>query len=81
MLDNPNWHEIPVIASFDSKGKIKPLYLRINGERYKVLTCIDRGFEFTHLAYDITIENYGKAVPLTLGFWMDGCIWRYSTAP
>lgn len=27
---------VPVIASFDSEGHITPLYVRINGESYKV---------------------------------------------
>ena len=27
---------VPVIASFNDDGQIKPLYVGINGERYKV---------------------------------------------
>lgn len=27
---------VPVIASFDSEGCIKPLYVRINGDSYKI---------------------------------------------
>lgn len=26
---------VPVIASFDSEGRIKPIYVRINGDSYK----------------------------------------------
>lgn len=29
---------VPVIASFDSHGKIKPLYVRINCDSYKINT-------------------------------------------
>lgn len=80
MLNGSLWKELPVIASFDAKGNIKPLYLRIEGERYQVLKCIDSGFQVTHHVYDVTIENYGRQVPITLGFWPDGCIWRYCTS-
>lgn len=29
---------VPVIASFDSEGHIKPLYVRIEGEPFKVMS-------------------------------------------
>ena len=29
-------HIVPVIASFNDDGQVKPLYVGINGERYKV---------------------------------------------
>ncbi len=81
MLNGSRWKELPVIASFDTKGDVKPLYLRIEGERYQVLTCIDRGSLVTHHVYDVTIENYGRKTPLTLSFWPEECVWRYSTNP
>lgn len=33
---NPKWIPVPVIASFDKEGKIRPLYFRYQGLRLKV---------------------------------------------
>ena len=79
MLNGSRWKELPVIASFDAKGDVKPLYLRIEGDRYQVLNCTYRGFLATHHIFDVTIENYGRKVPISLGFWPKECIWQYST--
>lgn len=79
MLNGSRWKELPVIASFDSKGNVRPLYLRIEGERYQVLSCVDRGLMVTHHVFDVSIENYGRRVPVTLGFWVKECIWQYCT--
>ena len=28
---------VPVIASYDTQGRVKPLYVRIDGDKYKVI--------------------------------------------
>lgn len=78
MLNGSKWKELPVIASFDSQGHVKLLYLRINGERYEVLTCTDQGALGTYHVYDVTVENYGRTVPVHLAFWPDKLVWCYS---
>lgn len=36
LYDSPNIRCIPVIASFSSKGDIKPLYATVNGSQLKI---------------------------------------------
>ena len=66
---------IPVIASFNEEGQIKPLYVGINGERYKVQSYwVRRSFsnqiEFScKLAFGETLQT------LIITYYMNECIW------
>ena len=52
---------IPVIASFDSSGRILPLYVRLNNESFKILSCKKRPAKETWLMpdYECRIDNHG----------------------
>ena len=38
-FDAPNLVPVPVIASFSPDGKVRPLYLKWDGESVKILGC------------------------------------------
>lgn len=50
-------HVVPVIASFDSAGTIKPLYVRIRGYSYKILSCWSKQCYSNIFVYYCTVEN------------------------
>lgn len=58
---------IPVIASFDSDGHIKPLFVRINGESYKVHSSwVRKGFTgSTEFNCKIIDRDYLKPIVIT----------------
>ena len=66
---------IPVIASFNEDGQIKPLYIGIEGERYKVESYwVRRSFanqiEFhCKIIYDYSYKN------LIITYFMNECLW------
>ena len=39
-FDAPNLVPVPVIASFSPDGKVRPLYLKWDGESVKILECV-----------------------------------------
>ncbi len=66
---------IPVIASFNEEGQIKPLYVGIDGERYKVESywvrrCFSNQIEFScKLLLGETLQT------LIITYYMNECIW------
>lgn len=66
---------IPVIASFNEEGQIKPLYVGIDGERYKVQSywvrrCFSNQIEFScRLLFGETLQT------LIITYYMNECIW------
>ncbi len=66
---------VPVIASFDNDGHIKPLYIGINNESYKVESSWVRKNFANQMEFQckIKIDNYLKPVVLT--YYMNECIW------
>ena len=68
-------HIVPVIASFDTDGHMKPLYVRINGESYKVSSCwtkttFENAVEFT---CKVIVGDYLK--PLSLTYYRREGMW------
>ena len=49
-------HVVPVIASFDCAGTVKPLHVRIKGEAYKIMRCWSQQYGPIWV-YHCTIEN------------------------
>lgn len=66
---------VPVIASFDSEGKIKPLYVRIHGASYKIDSSV------MHSSFINTVEFHCKVIdgdsikPLLLTFHRREGVW------
>lgn len=78
--DNPNDvyanHIIlPVIASFDTNGQVKPLYVRIDGEAYKICSAQEKpSFAFTTV-FQCQIADHGLLKPLFLTYHHRDRIW------
>lgn len=66
---------VPVIASFDSEGHIKPLYVRINGESYKVVShWVSSTFHNT-VDFKCKIADGDYLKPLALTFHREEGMW------
>ena len=66
---------IPVIASFDSDGHIKPLYVRINGEAFKVHSSwIKPSFQGT-IEFECKVIDREYLKPLNLTYHKQDCVW------
>lgn len=67
---------IPVIASYDEKGRVAPLYFRINGESHKVLRYVVLNNSFGKIiTYECTIEDNGFMKPLIVKFYPEVSTW------
>lgn len=53
--------KVPVIASFDSTGRVLPLYVRLNNESFKILSCKKRPAKEAWLDpdYECRIDSHG----------------------
>lgn len=58
---------VPVLASFDSAGNIRPVYVRINKEAYKILSCNMREFG-PLLVFNCTVNNHNMQKELILTY-------------
>lgn len=54
-FDKSSMTVVPVIASFDTKGKIKPLYVRIQEKSLRIVSCWSRQ-EFLVIKYHCKVE-------------------------
>ena len=66
---------VPVIASFDSKGQIRPLYVRIDEASYKIYSCFlrNRFANLLEFSCQILVEQYQK--PLLLTYYRAEEVW------
>lgn len=57
---------LPVIASFSKEGKIQPLYIRIDGLSFKILTFVIRQSTAAGVSFECTVldENLCKTIYL-----------------
>ena len=67
--------QVPVIASFDAAGQIKPIYVSINGEVFKIQSChcnhnLPNTFEFKCRVIDNDCLK-----PLTLTYYRSENAW------
>lgn len=66
---------VPVIASFDNEGHIRPLYVRIDGDAYKIHTSwLKPGFARTSVFQCQLIDN-GQLKPLILTYYHQENVW------
>ena len=75
-----NSNILPVIASFDSEGRIHPLYVRINGDSFKIVSShITANYintiEFFCKVIDREDEDFVTYKPLILTFYRRECVW------
>ena len=76
VLDSASGETVPVIASFDDKGKIAPLYLRIKGDSHKVLRySILNKSTVSMVVYECMVEDKGFMKPLILKYYIKERVW------
>lgn len=69
---------VPVIASFDSEGHIMPLYVRINGESFKIRSAWQKPSFGSTSVFQCQIEDNGTIKPLLLTFHQRENVWAMS---
>lgn len=66
---------IPVIASFNEDGQIKPLYVGIDGERYKVESYWVRRSFANQIEFNCKLLLEESLQTLIITYYMNECIW------
>lgn len=66
---------VPVIASFDSEGRIAPLYVRILGNSYKIDSFGERLRYANVTEFNCRIIDRGYIKPLKLTYHAEMGIW------
>lgn len=71
----PNHKPVPVICSFDGEGNIRPMYVRIDGEAYKICSSYKQHSATQEAVFQCEIADNGILKTLTLTFWYDKHLW------
>ena len=66
---------VPVIASFNSDGQIKPLFVGLNGERYKIDSYWVGQCFSNQIIFHCKVITGDTLRPLILTYYMHECIW------
>lgn len=66
---------VPVIASYDSEGHVKPLYVRINNERYKVESYWIKSNSLNNVNYHCKLSLGGHTYIIVLTHHIRECVW------
>jgi len=66
---------IPVIASFNDDGHIKPLYVGINSQRYKVDSYWIRRSFTNQIEFHCKINIDNTLRPIIITYYLNECIW------
>ena len=66
---------VPVIASLDSDGHIKPLYVRINTESLKIHSCWLKPSFQGFAEFQCKVIDNGYLKPLTLMYHKNEGVW------
>jgi len=66
---------VPVIASFDSEGHITPLYVRINGESFKIASFWVSSTFHNTVDFKCKVVDNGYLKPLSLTFHRNEGMW------
>jgi len=66
---------VPVIASYDTEGRVKPLYVRINDDKYKVENYWTRYSAGNNIDYNVTISKDNMTYKLVLTYHIRETAW------
>ncbi len=66
---------IPVIASFNEEGQLKPLYVGIDGERYKVHSYWIRRSFSNQIEFNCKLILGKTLQTVIITYYMNECIW------
>lgn len=68
IFDSSNLLFVPVVASFDSTGQIKPLYVRINGNPLEILSAKEKPAFMSTRVFQCVVGDHGIEKPLSLTY-------------
>lgn len=75
-FDYKPYTAVPVIASFDVKGHVAPLYVRLNGDSHRILSYWIRNSAFVNtIEFSCKIEDNGIEKPLLLMYYCSEATW------
>ncbi len=66
---------VDAIAAFDGHGNVRPLYVRINGENYKISSFKVRKNYANQMEYQCKLIVNDCLQPLTITYYMKEGIW------
>ena len=66
---------VSVIASFNTDGKVKPLYVRMNEEPVKVLSSKVIQTTLHMIAFEVIVDDYGRQRIIRLLYKINESIW------
>ena len=66
---------VTVIASFNDDGQIKPLYVGIDGERYKVASYWVRRSFSNQVEFHCKLMVEDILKPMIITYYLQECIW------
>jgi len=66
---------IPVIASYDGEGHIKPLYARINDNRYRVESCWVKSNSMNNIDYHCKLSFASQTYVIVITYHIRECVW------
>lgn len=67
--------KVPVIASFDAEGRVKPLYVRFGAECLKVHSAVEKPSTFDLKEFQCQVIDGGRLKPLRLAYRMRDTVW------
>ena len=66
---------VSVIASFNTDGKVKPLYVRMNEEPVKVLSSKVIQTTLHMIAFEVIVDDYGRQRIIRLLYKINESVW------
>lgn len=66
---------VPVIASFDSSGHVKPLYVRVNGASLKIHSSWVKPSYLDTIEFECQVIDGEYLKPLSLTYHRQDCVW------
>lgn len=66
---------VPVIASYDTEGHVKPLYVRINNDRYKVENYFVKYSFGNNIDFNCTLSLENRTYKLILTYHIRETAW------
>lgn len=66
---------VPVISSFDSKGNIVPLYLRVDGVSLKIYNPFLYESTYERLTFQCDVLDYNRVKQIRLSYHIEKHLW------
>lgn len=67
--------KVPVIASFDTEGRVRPLYIRSGEESLKIHSVVEKPSTFDFKEFQCQVIDGDRLKPLMLTYRMRDTVW------